>query len=189
MNDEGVSLEQKKCWQLESLGITGGIEPSSHDRKVFTAFNKSIELRDNRYEVCLPWKDLQADLHDNRAVAVKWPCRTNSRHEGCGYHMPHGEVIKELSTTTKLRIIFDASSHGTEMTLLSDHLEKGPNLSNNMLKMLLRFRQHQVGVVADVPKAFLQIGIKPCDRDTLRSFGFKKHQEKYMTCIRFVITA
>lgn len=41
-----------------------------------------------------------------------------------------------------------------------------------MLKTLLRFRQHQFGVAADVQKAFLQIGIKPSD--TLRFLLFER---------------
>uniref|UniRef100_A0A224Z9J8 Tick transposon n=1 Tax=Rhipicephalus zambeziensis TaxID=60191 RepID=A0A224Z9J8_9ACAR len=66
-----VGSELRKFWQLESFGITDADEPSSHDKKVLKAFNETIELHDERYKVCLPWKDLPSDLHDNRAVAVK----------------------------------------------------------------------------------------------------------------------
>lgn len=71
MNDGVLSLELQNFRQLERLGITDAIELSSHDNLLLKAFNEMIKLRDNRYEVCLPWKDLQADLNDNRAVAIK----------------------------------------------------------------------------------------------------------------------
>ncbi|XP_064469748.1 uncharacterized protein LOC135384477 [Ornithodoros turicata] len=42
------------------------------------------------------------------------------------YYMPHHEVMKEQSSSTKIRIVFDASSHARACTSLNDHLEKGP---------------------------------------------------------------
>ncbi|XP_064469553.1 uncharacterized protein LOC135384272 [Ornithodoros turicata] len=42
------------------------------------------------------------------------------------YYMPRRAVIRNTSETTKVRIVFDASSHSKGMTSLNDHLEKGP---------------------------------------------------------------
>ena len=38
----------------------------------------------------------------------------------------------------------------------------------DMLAVLLRFRCYKIGVIADIEKAFLSIGIKVEDRDALR---------------------
>ncbi|KAL1482914.1 hypothetical protein MTO96_033485 [Rhipicephalus appendiculatus] len=65
------SNDLRKLSQLESLGSKDGDDPLSHDKKVFKASNETTEYRDQRYEVCLPCKDLPSDLQDNRAVAVK----------------------------------------------------------------------------------------------------------------------
>ncbi|KAL1419668.1 hypothetical protein MTO96_025015 [Rhipicephalus appendiculatus] len=68
------SNELKKLCQLESLGSKDADDPfshDSHDEKVFKASNETTEYRDQRYEVCLPCKDLPPDLQDNHAVAVK----------------------------------------------------------------------------------------------------------------------
>ncbi|KAL1444089.1 hypothetical protein MTO96_045680 [Rhipicephalus appendiculatus] len=78
MNDDlmqkRVRSELRKLCQLESLGSKDADDPfshDSHDEKVFKASNETTEYRDQRYEVCLPCKDLPSDLQDNRAVAVK----------------------------------------------------------------------------------------------------------------------
>lgn len=77
------------------------------------------------------------------------------------YYMPHREVIRESSTTTKSRVVFDASSHAHGKLSLKDHLETGPNLNNDMVKILVNFRMmHQNAVTADVQKALLQMRIK-----------------------------
>ena len=52
-------------WDLESLGIK---EP---DRSVFTEFEESIQFRDGRYQVSLPWKDPHPVLPDNYQLCVK----------------------------------------------------------------------------------------------------------------------
>ena len=47
-------------------------------------------------------------------------------------------------------------------------LEKGPNLIELIPDTLLRLREHEIVVVADVRKAFLQIEVSSKDRDFLR---------------------
>ncbi|XP_049523124.1 uncharacterized protein LOC119452753 [Dermacentor silvarum] len=88
------------------------------------------------------------------------------------YYMPHHAVIRESSSTTRLRVVFDASSHAHGAASLNELLEKGPKINNNMVKMLVNFRLHKIGITADVQKAFLQIGIQEPDRDALRFLWF-----------------
>ena len=60
-------------------------------------------------------------------------------------------AIKEERLTTKLRVVFDASSHATGCLSLNDCLMKGPNLNPDLLSILLKFRQHKVAFMADIP--------------------------------------
>lgn len=76
------------------------------------------------------------------------------------YYKPHKEVIKEDSLTTKLRIVFDASSFGPGQLYLNECLSKGINLNLEVLELLLRFRTHRIGMTADIQKAFLRIGLR-----------------------------
>ena len=70
--------------------------------------------------------------------------------------------------TTKLRIVFDASSKTCNVSL-NDCLLKGPNyIFDFQFFFFLRFRLFPIAITADIEKAFLQIGIKEADRDYLR---------------------
>lgn len=55
------------------------------------------------------------------------------------YYMPHGEVVREASRTTRLRVIFDTSSHASRVSSLNSHLKKAPNLGAGLLRMLINF--------------------------------------------------
>ena len=52
-------------WELESLGITQN-EPSIHE-----VFKKSIQFKNGRYKVSLPWHPTQRQLPTNFELARK----------------------------------------------------------------------------------------------------------------------
>ncbi|XP_064470107.1 uncharacterized protein LOC135384853 [Ornithodoros turicata] len=84
------------------------------------------------------------------------------------YYMPHHAVIRRDRETTKVRIVFDASSKSSGAISLNEALHAGPNLNPDVLDLLLQFRAYQIALTADVEKAFLQIVLDPQDRDSLR---------------------
>ncbi|XP_070390992.1 uncharacterized protein [Dermacentor albipictus] len=86
--------------------------------------------------------------------------------------MPHREVIREESLTTKLRVVFDASSHAQGFPSRNDCLDKGVNLNPELLQVLLRFRRFPVAINSGIEKAFLQIEIQETDRDAFRFLWF-----------------
>lgn len=83
------------------------------------------------------------------------------------YHMPHHAVVREDKATTKLRVVFDASSHDEDSPSLNDCLHTGPNLNPNLLDVL-KFRLHEIAFTADITKAFLQISLAEKDKDADR---------------------
>ena len=87
---------------------------------------------------------------------------------GAVYYMPHRPVVKESNLTTKVRPVYDASAKGFNGVSLNDCMEAGPSLIPNLPGILLRFRRWKVALTADVTKAFLQIQIRPQDRDVHR---------------------
>ncbi|KRY07195.1 hypothetical protein T12_10619, partial [Trichinella patagoniensis] len=87
--------------------------------------------------------------------------------EGRTWYLPHHMVFKTDQTSTKGRIVFDASAH-FRRTSLNRQLEAGPSLQSDLVKILLRFRRHRIGVQADVSRMFLQIGLHKEDRDVTR---------------------
>jgi len=56
------------------------------------------------------------------------------------FYLPHHPVIREDKTTTKCRVVFDASARNQDGISLNDSLLTGPALQPNLLSILLRFR-------------------------------------------------
>ena len=54
----------KSFWELESFGV-----PES-DHSVYDKFQESIEFKNGRYEVALPWKDFHPCLPDNYQLSL-----------------------------------------------------------------------------------------------------------------------
>ena len=84
------------------------------------------------------------------------------------YYLPHHSVIKESSTTTKLRVVFDASARTSTGVSLNDVLMTGPKTQDDLFNILLRVRVHPIALIADVEKMYRQIEVDPSDRDYQR---------------------
>ena len=83
------------------------------------------------------------------------------------HYIPHHAVIRTDKSTTKLRIVYDASAK-SDGVALNDCVYTGPPLAENIFDVLLRFRVYQVALTGDVEKAFLMVGMIEEDRDVLR---------------------
>ena len=83
------------------------------------------------------------------------------------HYLPHHCVVREDKTTTKLRIVYNASARENGPAL-NDCLYTGPSLAPDILDILIRFRVQPVALVADIEKAFLMIAVREEDRDVLR---------------------
>ncbi|XP_035210925.1 uncharacterized protein LOC118185207 [Stegodyphus dumicola] len=84
------------------------------------------------------------------------------------YYLPHRPVIRKDKNTTKLRIVFGASSHPPHAPLLNELLHPGPNLNSDLLKLIIKFRINRIAFIADIEKEFLQISLVKTDRDVVR---------------------
>ncbi|XP_036347340.1 uncharacterized protein LOC118756698 [Rhagoletis pomonella] len=74
-----------------------------------------------------------------------------------GTYIPHHCVVKVDSSTTKLRVVFDASCRTSNGKALNDILHVGPTLQDDIVKILLRFRTHRFVLMADIAKMYRQI--------------------------------
>ena len=91
------------------------------------------------------------------------------------HYLPHQAVIRKESTTTKVRVVYDASSReGKVGTSLNDCLHVGPSLNPLLFNILLRFRENRVVLVGDIEKAFLNVEVDVQDRDCLRFLRMEK---------------
>ncbi|CAH2091244.1 unnamed protein product [Euphydryas editha] len=92
------------------------------------------------------------------APAEKTPNRT--------WYLPHFVVINPMKPD-KLRVVRDAAAR-TSGVSLNDMLLKGPDLLQSLRGVVMRFRQHTIAVTADIKEMFMQVKLRPQDRDALR---------------------
>ena len=90
------------------------------------------------------------------------------------HYIPHHPVITPTKSTTKMRIVYDASARAKkDNKSLNDCLHRGPVILPNLYGLLLRFRTSPIGVVGDLEKAFLNVGLQTQDRDVTRFLWLK----------------
>ena len=83
------------------------------------------------------------------------------------WYLPHFPVVRPGRTTTKTRIVFDASAK-CERVSLNDTFLPGPKLQKDLNDLLLRFRKHPVALVCDNAEMYLRIEVASKDRPYLR---------------------
>ncbi|GFV12174.1 integrase catalytic domain-containing protein [Trichonephila clavipes] len=67
-------------------------------------------------------------------------------------YFPHHGVVRDTSCTTKLRVVFDASSKTSSGLSLNDLLMVGPRVQPELFPILIQFRIFSVAICADVEK-------------------------------------
>ncbi|XP_075163097.1 uncharacterized protein LOC142235722 [Haematobia irritans] len=77
------------------------------------------------------------------------------------YYLPHHAVIKPESTTTKVRVVFNASFPTSNGLSLNDILHIGPTLQNDLTLLMLRWRFFRFVFNGDITKMYRQILVDP----------------------------
>ena len=154
-------------------------------------FLHEIEFKEGRYEIGLPWKqiddkplpnDFQLSLDRLNSLysrlekdpEILAECtRIIDEQIKLGiveyvHFLPHFAVIRKDRETTRLRIVFDGSARTADRNYsFNDYLETGPNSLPQLFDVLTSFRSNLIAFTSDVEKAFLQVSVKADDRDTL----------------------
>lgn len=76
-------------------------------------------------------------------------------------YLPHHAVIRNDKTTTKVRIVFDASMKGTNGVSLNDDLMVGPTLQPPLRHIIMCWRIHPISLCADIVKMYRQVKVNP----------------------------
>ena len=77
------------------------------------------------------------------------------------WYLPHNPVIHEHKPG-KVRVVFDCATRFGD-TSLNEQLLQGPDLTKNLSRVLPRFRQEPVALMADVELMFHQVHVAPND--------------------------
>lgn len=83
------------------------------------------------------------------------------------HHLPHHAVVRRDKSTSKLRIVYDASAKSKGPSL-NECLYTGPKSGQSIFDIVLRFRLQQIALAGDIEKAFLMLSVNERDRESLR---------------------
>ena len=184
-NIKDVSLvEQVKFWyELESYGTYKQVDARLSDDKRANKILEASTIHDgDRYAVGMLWAEDHSHVPNNYYSALAQLKSMEKRLDGFirkedfdkGYvikvnthdftnrsarewYLPHHPVINPNKPGKVRRVLNGAANfHGSS---LKKALLVGPDLLQNLLAVLMRFRQHQHAVSADIEGMFLQVGV------------------------------
>jgi len=81
------------------------------------------------------------------------------------WYLPHHAVFHPQKQ--KIRVVFDCSAQYNQSSL-NQELLQGPDLMNNLIGVILRFRQERIALAADIEGMFHQVRVHNCDQNALR---------------------
>ncbi|XP_047502961.1 uncharacterized protein LOC125048341 [Penaeus chinensis] len=98
--------------------------------------------------------------------AEEAPCQGLNFNDGRVWYIPHHGVYHPKKPD-KIRVVFDCSAVYKSESL-NKNLLQGPDLTNNLIGVLCRFRKEHVAIACDIEAMFHQVKVKPDHRDLLR---------------------
>ena len=116
-------------------------------------------------------------IHDQLDRGIIERVSSDTKEGPVKHYIPHHAVITPSKTTTKLRVVYDASAKSRQKDKsLNECLHRGPVILPNLFGLLIRFRLSPIAIVADVEKAFLNVGLQVPDKDATRFIWLKDHK-------------
>lgn len=140
-----------------SLPFRGGIQPTNlgSTRSVAQKRLLSLERRLSQHPT---FKDqYNANLQDYVVQDHMRPASVPS-----DYLLTHHAVIKE-STTTQVRVVFNASEKSDTSCSLNEFLLAGPKMQSDISQIILSFRMNPVALIADLKQMYRCIRLNPTD--------------------------
>lgn len=196
-SEQDVEEQLRSFWELESLGIVGA-EKTIYDEfldsvnfqngryEVSLPWKESHRPLPDNYQlshkrlmgllrrlkrsprILQQYNDvIEQQIHQGVVEPVSDVSTSNLCH-----YLPHHAVVRSDRSTTKLRVVYDASARTADGPSLNDCLNTGPTFNQFIFNILLRFRAYQFVLTADLEKAFLQVSVAEGDRDVLRFLWF-----------------
>ena len=119
-------------------------------------------------------KPNEADAYNRKIVemeemnfASKLTTKEIEEYKGPVHYISHHAVLRPDSTSTPVRIVFNSSS-SYQGHVLNEYWRKGPDLLNDLFGVILRFRENEVAVTADISKMYHRVLIPMEDRHVHR---------------------
>ena len=207
----------QQFWRIESEGIQPGNKPSSFlDQKFIQIVKNSINFNGQSFEIQLPWKEnsylennyfsalsqvkslnrrlernpqlrdnymktLQYDLEKNYVKPVEMQDPPPDRI----WYLPH-QPVENHNKPGKVRRVANVASKFRGQSL-NTNLLTGADLLNSLLGVLMRFRENQFAVPADIEGKFIQIAINQTDQSALRFLWINDNEIQQYQFTRLIL--
>ena len=183
-------------------------EYSWNDLKFLKVMEEEIKTVQGHYMLPLPLRDSSVILPDNRYQALTRLLQLKKRFlkdnnffndykdfmeemvtkgyakpvdtpppAGKTWYIPHFSVY-DPNKPGKIRVVFDCSAEYKGVSL-NQQLISGPDLANQLIGVLMRFRQEQVAIIADIEKMFYQVLVPENQRSLLRFWWWPNSDLRY----------
>lgn len=192
-----IDTQLRKFWEIEegNQERTPSMEDAACERHFLETAKRES---DGRYTLQMPFATTTKTLGESRSMAVRRLLQIERRYAGQREHfdqyaafmeeylslghmevakqpapatavyLAHHAIHKPTSTSTKLRVVFDASQATSSGHSLNDVLMTGPRLQDDLWDILVRWRKHKIALSADVHKMYRQFWIADEHRDFQR---------------------
>ena len=193
-----LERQVEEFWKIEGAQLSDNSKGMSvEDHSALNIMEESAQLENGHYSIAIPFRERPPSLPNNRAQAEarlaglgrkleKNPTLKDAYSENMEallqnghaekvvprddapkteWYLPHHAVVNPRKK--KVRVVFDCAARYAD-TSLNDQVLQGPDMTNSLLGVLLRFREHPVAISADVEGMFLQVKVPEDDRDSLR---------------------
>ncbi|XP_063967618.1 uncharacterized protein LOC129271341 [Lytechinus pictus] len=142
-----------------------GLENNRHMAEVRLKYLERRLKKDSNLAVKYT-ETVQGYIEKGYAEKVPRQKKEANLQTSCIWYLPHHPVVHPHKPD-KVRVVFDCAAK-YRGTSLNDTLLQGPDHTNSLVGVLLRFREEPVAVVGDVEAMFHQVKVPKKDCDALR---------------------
>jgi len=196
VKDNFVKDRLQEMWMTDFSECNGEeLALSFEDKKFMDIMSSNVRLKDGKYELPLPLRNAEPHLPESRQQArsrlnsIKRRLRSDNRFredytafmeeiirkgyakectDGYGqWYIPHHGVYHPRKS--KIRVVFDCAAQNAGVSLNTELLQ-GPDLTNSLLGVLMRFRLERVAFMADIESMFYQVKVPEQHRKFIRFF-------------------
>ena len=188
----------ERFWRLDNAGVDVCSGMSVSDASTIRNWDENAKVVDSHYVLEIPFKHEEPDLPDNKQLAERRleylgkrlkkdealrirykqeidklvekqfaeKIKDSTATKGITWYIPHHGVLNP-NKPDKLRVVNDCSAKFDGVSLNSS-VHQGPDLTNKLIGVLLRFRQKQYAIMSDVEAMYHQVVVPESQRDALR---------------------
>ncbi|KAL9982123.1 hypothetical protein ACROYT_G010928 [Oculina patagonica] len=177
--DEILLQQVENFWKTEFTNTIAStkVAMSVEDERALRIMEGSVKKVSGHYQIALPWRQHPPYLPDNRALAEQrlYLLKKKFLRDQEFFGRYKGTINDYITKgyffhpqkPEKLIVVFDCAAR-YRGTSLNDQLLHGPDLTNNLFGVLVRFRQESIALSSDSEAMFHQVNVDPNDFDALR---------------------